>query len=417
MAEPAGLLIRTRIADVRLNAFFRSRIVHGSGQATIGHVLAEQLDRSDERGDVLIVNHDATTGELFLAWILNHYSQEAIASIWPVLDVLAAHADREAEGRGAVATVLPECLASLRMHGGRLLRETAEALPEAALESLTAQLWSFARKDSFPAAAAGMRRRDYQCKPFKRAWKTYLAWRDKQERPARIAAATEAEPYRLFDDIVCWPGTVAQRDAYTRRDIPFPDADPLSFRNEAGFYADRHHVWQRRLAKDSPPAEVKTTRGTINNPAAIWEYHIVADAIGADFTWFDDRWDTLFWTDKRRVYARDHTQGLMPLPGIDASRFRMCGQCFGTDGNTVFYGTTRLPLDPGKLKTETYFLWDDRKVFMTDRELPLEGRTFRILGHKHVPLGGRHYRLADASKTIVLGPNHDVLPDDPAFWM
>lgn len=260
-----------------------------------------------------------------------------------------------------------------------------------------------------------MRRRDYHCKPFKRAWKTYLAWRDEQERPARIAAASEVEPYRLFGDIVCWPGTVAERHTYTGRDILFPDADPLSIRNEAGFYADRQHVWQRVLAKDSPPAEVKTRLGTINNPEAIWEYRIVSGAIGADFTWFDDRWDTLFWTDKRRIYARDKTLGLMALPGVDAARFRMCGQCFGTDGMAVFYGTTRLPLNPDKLKTETYFLWDDEKVFMTDCELPLQGRSFAILGHKHMPGVGLHYRLADADKAIILGPGRNVLPDDAGF--
>ena len=99
-----------------------------------------------------------------------------------------------------------------------------------------------------------MQRRNVQCKALRSAWKSSLNWRDQKERPARIAAATEANPYRLVNDVFCWNGKVIDRDGYTGRDIPFPGADPLTFRMEAGFYADKNLVWQRRLAQNSPPA-------------------------------------------------------------------------------------------------------------------------------------------------------------------
>jgi hypothetical protein len=171
-----------------------------------------------------------------------------------------------------------------------------------------------------------------------------------------------------------------------------------------------------RLAENSPPAQITTGNRVINNPEAIWEYRIIPDVDGAAFNWFDSRWDTMFWTDKRCIYAEDDG-GLVPLPDVHAPEFKMFGQCFGTDGKAVFCHAKRLPLNPERLQTESYFIWDDRRVFMTYKEVPLSGKDFRILGHKHVAGagGGLHFRLADADRTIILGPNNTCLPDDPLF--
>lgn len=117
----------------------------------------------------------------------------------------------------------------------------------------------------------------------------------------------------------------------------FPDADPLTFRFSAGFYADRSHVWLMRLAEDSPPASIEVDGRLINNPDAIWRYDIMPDADGGAFTWLDDRWDTFYWTDKRRIYAMDRKNGLVPLPGVSASQFKLFGQCFGLHGDQVFF--------------------------------------------------------------------------------
>lgn len=210
---------------------------------------------------------------------------------------------------------------------------------------------------------------------------------------------------------------MVHRDSFRGRDIPFPDADPLSFRCEAGFHADKTHVWQHRLAENSPPPEITIGNRTINNREAIWEYQIVPGVDGANFTWFDPRWDTMFWTDKRRIYAHDRDLGLIPLPDVHASEFRMFGKCFGTDGKAVFCHAKRLPLNPDWLQTEGYFIWNNENVFMTANQVPLKGKDFRILGEKYVVGfgGGTHYRLADADTTIILGPNNTCLPDDPLF--
>jgi hypothetical protein len=242
MAEPAGILIEAHITQARVASFFQRQIAHRAGKASIGRVLSEMLDQGDLHGDILILNHDSQRDSLFLAWILSHYAPEAAAFIWPILDILAEHMDATALAEGAVASTIPECLESLRIENGRLIRATARLVSRQTLENLSARLWSFASKGEFPDAARSMRRRDYQCKAFRSAWKNYLRWRDEQERPARIAAATEAEPFYLFQSIFCWDGNVVERDGYTGRDIPFPGADPLSFREVAGFYADKTHV-------------------------------------------------------------------------------------------------------------------------------------------------------------------------------
>lgn len=106
--------------------------------------------------------------------------------------------------------------------------------------------------------------------------------------------------------------------------------------------------------------------------------------------------------------------GLVPLPDVVASELRIYGQCFGTDGKVVFYRAQKLPLSMEKLRTESYFIWDDEKVFITGTQLPLHGKTFRILGKKQLP-NGLYFRLADEENTIVLGPGNNCLPDGPPF--
>lgn len=416
MSEPAGIIIEAPISLKKLGAFVRTRISREAGEVRVGHVLSELLDQGNRSGDVTILNYDSSTERLFLAWILNHYSDEALSPIWPILEALATQMEPAASAEGVIITTLSDCLASVRIEKGVVLRRSAQAAPRSTAEKLADRLWSFARQDAFPDAATSMRRRDYHCKPFKAAWKSYLTWRDEQERPARIAAATAQDPFWLHHGVVCWDGHVVERNSYGRRDIAFPGADPLSFRLEAGYYADRNHVWQRHLAEGSPPSRIRRGGTSVNNPDAIWEYRIIPGAVGSDFTWIGSRWDTMFWTDKRRIYAQGEDQKLTPLLDVDASRFREYGDCFGKDGQAVFYAAKKLPLDAERLRTEGYFIWDDDLVFMTDRRIPLSGRGFRILGCKQVPAGpGRQYRLADQDKALVVGSSADILPDDPDF--
>jgi hypothetical protein len=413
MAESAGILLRAYITETELAAFFRRQVDYGEGQAPVGHVLSALLDQDEIGCDILIVHHDAEYDRLFLAWILNRLVEDDLELIWPVLEALAEHLYPAAPAKGAVASILPRCFESLLIQDGSVVLGPAELVSQKELESLSDQLWSFARNGEFPDGARAMRRRNYHCKPFRQAWKAYRKWRDEVDRPAGIAAATEAEPYRLMHDVFYWDGNVVKRDSFSGRDIPFPEADPLTFRSEGGFYADKNHVWVRELAENSPPSRIVTDHGDINNREAIWEYRIVPGVVGADFTWFDHRWDTSLWTDKRRIYIWSEG-GLVPLPDVVASEFRTYGQCFGTDGKAVFYQAKKLPLNVERLRTESCFVWDDEKVFVAGTRLPLHGKTFRILGQKQ-QLNGLYFRLADAEKTIVLGPGNTCLPDGPPF--
>lgn len=410
MAEPTGVLIECDITAADLAAAFKRQVPIASGKARIGHVLSRMLDLGEEDGDILIVHHDPDTDQLFLAWILNHYSADRLDQFWPVLQLLAGMGIR---GRGVVASTLPEVYETIRIDGGAVIRLPADQVEPALVGHLSARLWTFAVKEEFPDAAGSMRRRNYHCKPFRTAWKAYLTWRDEQERPARIAAATPADPYRLFGEIHTAAGKVFERDSYTRRDIPFPGADPLTFRTEAGFHADRNHVWQKRLADGSPPSTIRRDGYTINNPDAIWEYVIVPDAEGASFTWLFHRFDTMFWTDRRRVYSLQGFRGrgqLAALPDVQATGFREVGQCFGTDGTRVFYFSDALPLDPARLRTSEFFIWDDTRVFFCETEVPLDARRFRILANKR-----QHYRVTDGDNTLIVTPEREILPDDPGF--
>jgi hypothetical protein len=418
MSEPAGILLEAPISEVKLTALFRRKVSYDAGKASLGHILSTMLDRGDSRGDVLIVNFDPQTERLFLAWILNHYDTELISLIWPVLDALASQIGHSTVAHGCVASISLECIQSLRIQNGTLNRGHAHLISSQELTDLFSRLWSFSSKGQFPDALNSMHKRNYQCKAFKSAWKKYLKWKTEKERPARIAAASVLNPYNLVGNVWCWDGKVVDRDPYTKRDIILPDADPVTFRMDpSGFYADKNYVWQRCLAEDSPPRHIRTSRGTINNPDAIWEYRIIEGAIGEDFTWFDDRYDTCFWTDLRRIYAVDKDPLVLhPLPDIDAKKFRMYGQCFGTDGIVVFFNTFKLPLCIDALNTDGLFIWDNKKVFYGDFQLPLDGGSFRILAQRSIPgRVSKQFRLADAKKKFVFGPGVELHPDDSSF--
>ncbi|HEY4200226.1 MAG TPA: hypothetical protein VGM83_06665 [Devosiaceae bacterium] len=409
MAEPAGLLIEAEMTKAELASFFKRSIMEEGHKVRVGHVLSRWLDRGDLHGDVVIVHHDPARNNLFLAWLLNHYSAEAMAPVWPLLDILGKCTGTSATATGVIASTLPEYFETVRIANGKVVREAYIPIADGLVE----RFWSFASKGQFPDAATSMRRRDYQCKPFRHAWKTYLTWRNEEERPARIAAATAQNPHNLFGNIYCWDHLVVDRDSYTGRDIVLPEADPLTLRMENGYFADKSHVWQRRLAKNSPSSDVQRGTIRINNPAAIWEYQIVPDADGAQFTWLYDRWDTVFWTDASRIYSTG-PDGLVPLHDVDAGDFRSYGQCFGTDGQSVFWFANKLTLDAQKLRTDGFFVWDDKKVFYCATELPLRGSGFRILGRASVRgTGFYRYRLTDGDMTIILQPDRAVTPDEP----
>ena len=421
MAEPAGLLVSCQLSEAALNAWFRRKIVVDGERVPVARRLCALLDQGAS-GDVLIVHHDPAEERLFLAWMLNHYRPELLAPIWPVLEALAAQLDPTARAEGVIATTFPEAFGAVRLSAGRVDQLGADAVEPGHMEALSARLWRFARNGAFPDPASSMRARSCQCKAFRRAWKAYLSWRDTQERPARIAAATRAAPFNLLQDIFVADGVVFQRHDFTGRDIPFPGADALSFRVEAGYFADHAHVWQRQLAPGSPPETVLQGAMRVNNRAAIWEYRPIPGADGGTFRWLFDRFDTLFWRDGARVYAetRVHAEGagrrLVPLDGVDPDGFRAYGRCFGTDGHHVHFMATPLQLNAAELQTEDLFIWDQSRVFIRDHELPFRGDGFRILARKRVkPNLLDSFRLTDGSRTANLTADLRLLADDPAF--
>lgn len=413
MAEPAGLLLECPLGAKAVSGLFRRKVAWEGGTAHVGHLLCCLADRG-EAGDVLIVHHDAAAGRLFLAWMLVHYNGDRLAPVWPVVQALADSLDPGTTGQGAVLTTFPEVLASVRLRQGVVDHQPPADLSPAEADRLSHQLGRFIPNGQFPEVARSMTLRGVQCKPFRSAWKTYVTWRDQQERPARISAATADAPFNLFDSIYTADGAVFERHRHTGRDIPFPGADPLSFRAEAGWYADATHVWQRQLAEGSPPPDVLRGRMRVNNPAALWEYVPVPGAEGGSFCWLFDRWDTMFWRDARQLWSLDAHRRLVPLGDADPDRFRAVGRSFGADDGGVYHFATRLDLDPQHLRTQEVFAWDERRVYQLATELPLTGKGFAILGQRRAGLRP-DYRLTDGTRRLILTADGQVLPDDPDF--
>jgi hypothetical protein len=143
---------------------------------------------------------------------------------------------------------------------GTVISGPADAVTEAELTRLWDRYWSFAPNRWHPEAAKAIERPDYHCEAFRAAWPNYLKWRDEEHRPALIAAATTANPWRIVDQVYYCDRQVFEHHLWSGRDIPIPGADPLTFRKSADFYVDKNHVWRRRLPANSPPGSAPPKR-------------------------------------------------------------------------------------------------------------------------------------------------------------
>jgi hypothetical protein len=416
MAEPAGVLLQAEMGEAALGTAMSHKVSHGSDQVGIGHLLCDLLLRGDADGGIVILHHDPATDRLFLAWVLNHYSVEAIAPIWPVLDRLAEVLAPGAVAEGVLVSPLRRPWERIGIDGAQLTRRPAESADAALAQRLSDRLWSFARKGQFPDASASMRARTVQCAPFRKAWKRYVAWQEEQERPALIRAATPDDPFWLYPDFAAAGNEVWRWDSFRMKRSVVPGADPASFRKVGDVVADHRQVWVHRLAANSPPASIPTGGGgTRANPDAVWEYAEVPGVDGGSLTWLFNRWDTIFYRDTDRVYAMMDGVGLVALPGVSPAAFRAFGDSFGTDGVQIWSGPHPVPLDPRKTRLDGFFLCDDAHVFLSHHRLPLDGAGFRVLMAACVP--GPPYwraRVTDGSRTVIVHGDGSLHPDTPS---
>jgi hypothetical protein len=418
MSEPAGLIFECQINETKLNQFFKTKIVKDSSKITVGHLFCEILESTKTEDDVFIINHDPKVNRLFIAWVFNFYSSEMLAPIWSALETLSALIQSENElFFGVISSTFPEAYETVKLENGQVTFHPADLIAADKLQHLANKFLSFEIKEQFPDAESSMQTKNYHCKVFKAEWKKFVKLRADELLPQKIKAATPNNPLLLCDDIYTVDGVVFQRHDYTRRDIIFPKADPYSFRNAGRFYADQNYVWQRQLAVDSPSEAIMKGSFKVNNPAAIWEYVIVPGAIGKKFKWLFDRHDTIYWADQNSVYSiNEINRGLLvKLPDVNPKEFKDIGCAYGSDQKQVFYLTKALTINATNNKTEEFFIWDDKKVFFRDLELPLNGHDFQILGKKYLK-GVRLYRLTDGKNTFLIDPKGEILPDNPSLF-
>lgn len=320
-----------------------------------------------------------------------------------------------AMAEGVLVSTLGRPWERIGIDGAHLTRRPAVNADAALAQRLSDRLWAFARKGQFPDAAGTMRARSVQCKPFRKAWKGYLAWRDEQDRPARIRAATQDDPFWLYPDFATAGGEVWHWDSFRKKRTVVAAADPASFRKVGDVFADHRQVWVHRLAAGSPPAFLPSgSGGRRANSDAVWEYAAQPGVEGGSLTWLFNRWDTIFYRDADRVYAMVDGVRLAPLAGVSPAAFRAFGDSFGTDGVQIWSGPHPIPLDPRKTRHNGFFLWDNAHVFFTRHRQPLDAAGFRVLGAGPVP--GPPYwraRVTDGSRTVIVQGDGSLHPDTP----
>src|SRR5215468_12049921 len=102
MSEPAGLLIEAHISASRLASFFGRSVAYGNGRALVGHVLCQWADFCNGS---LVIDHDPASDTLFIAWILNELTTDAVDVMWPVLETLVREMEPAAVASGNISSL------------------------------------------------------------------------------------------------------------------------------------------------------------------------------------------------------------------------------------------------------------------------------------------------------------------------
>jgi len=383
MAEPAGILLEINIDKKEVKKFLNHTNNETPFGKKNGYYFSKLLYESNiDSKSVFIFNYDKNTNSLFIAWVLNHYQFGDIVPFIGILKQISELKSSTTKDFAIVTTTFPEIIESYKIDKNLVKKIKPEQTPLEIVTKLTNKFWSFATNNQFPDVSIALNKRNYFYKNFKSYYKKYLKYIAEIEKPTKISQATKEHPLHLFDKIYTYNNKVFEFRTFTDQVIEIPNADPLTFRNVSGIYADKNHVYLNRLTPNSPKNINPKTGG--NNPNAIWEYFIVDNVDGKSFNYVKEKYDTIYWKDINSVFIYDKIKrNLIKVVNADIKTFKYLSHIYGKDKNTIFCLEKPININSENFIIGKYgFIYDDCNVYHFENKLPLDGKTFKVINTK-----------------------------------
>lgn len=377
MAEPAGIFIEIDVDEKGVKKILNHKFEDAKFGKKLGYYFSELLfDRIENPANVFLFNYDKKNGKCFIAYLLDHFEEDAISNFPKILEILSKSKVVSKKNYAVVMTTFPNVLY------GYEITDTVQKIPpnkvsKNSVTDLFEKFWSFSTNNDFPEPQQAFNKRNYFYKNFKNYYTKYLSYIEERLKPQRIAEATKENPYRLFQDFYTYENKVFEFRGYTNQIIELPNADPLTF-GSRGYCADKNHVYNLRLAKNLPPKDIKQKNGTTNNPKAIWEWYIVEGIDGGSYEYIKEKWDTLYFRDKNSIFY-----GLEKIQEADRDSFEYLTFAFGRDKNHVFFRDKIIPINTNHFKLQINgFIYDKKNIFHYESQLFLDAETFKVIEHK-----------------------------------
>lgn len=410
MAEPTGIILEINLKEAEIKQLLNQKYDDLTFGKKLGYFFSKLLyDATLDSSNTFIFNYDKKTNTLFVAWMLNHFEKELLKPFIKVLKIISTVKSNNTEDFAIVTTTYPEILEGYKVSKNKIGKIAKTHIPNEVVNKLIDKFWSFANKNEFPDPSIALNKRNYYYKNFKNYYKKYLLHIEETEKPKKIANATKDEPFHLFDKFYSFGNKVFEFRNFTNQVIEIPTADPLTFRNVSGIYADKSNVYLSRLAANSPPnINPKTGRG--NNPNAIWEYYIVEGVNGKHFNYVGIKYDTIYWKDNYSIYTYNrNNRVLQKIENVDISTFEYLKFTYGKDKNHLYCNEQILYINPTNYTIDNNgFIYDDCHVYHFENKLLLHAATFKVLKTERTKqFGFPNFYLADKNGTYIYNRKWD----------
>ena len=385
MAEPIRLYIEISITETNLKKLLNSKFEKDPYKKKLGYYFSQLLyDGFIDPANLFILNFDKKNNRCFIAYAPRYFENTMIEPFKDVFKTMSVLQSENTTAYAIFATPFPNFVEGYMIKNNGVIKIDSKAEVKETTDKLHHKFWSFSENNDFPEPKKALSKHNYLYKNFKNYYKRYLSYIEECEKPNKISKATKENPYHLFDDFYTYDNKVFQFRNYTRQVIEIPQACPLTFRKVSAILADKNYVFLSRLSKNSPQKNIRVKSFTQNNPNAIWEYYILDGVDGKSFDYVKEKWDTIYWKDKKSVFIFLKEKGLLKkIEQVDSNTFKYLDFCYGKDKNHIFYYDTVLPID-----TENYtlnkngFIFDGDTIFHYQHKIALDAKTFKVLQYQ-----------------------------------
>ncbi|MCF6349350.1 MAG: DKNYY domain-containing protein [Flavobacteriaceae bacterium] len=401
MAEAAGILFEIKISEANLKKILNKSVaifLPDEYKIDEQEILGKQkliyfftsllYSCENSSANIFLFNYEGE--KLFCAYILNYYTDIILKPFEKLLTLFAQNKDIESKDTAIITSIYPDVEHGYSIEKGKLTKITNSKINNNVVQHLIDKMWSFRVKNDFPEPKKALRKRTYFYKPLKSAYKRYLKQIEEIEKPAKIARATKEDPYHLFDEFYAYDNKVFEISSYGTVEVP--KADPLTFRCVTNrppcFYADKNIVFEEKNEFEESIINEKPYFKHIK------KYFKIIDGIdGSTFNYVKDRWETIFWKDKKHVFIYSKKrflffsiygeEQLIRLNNADVKTFEQLSFGFGKDKNNIYYCGKIMDIDnKNYIINKNGFIYDDKNVYHFTNNLNLDGKTFKVIKYE-----------------------------------